>query len=263
MKFQHFPLKCLGQHFLINESIARRIVGCLFPVPQDKILEIGPGPGALTKLLLEAGPKRLVLVEKDRYWAQEWTENTSQEVEVWGQDALRFDWNALNLSETWKIIGNLPYNVASPMLWNIVSRCKTVSRAVFMVQKEVGQRITAQPGTRHFGALSVWMQNFVNPKLEFYVAPGSFYPPPKVDSAVLSFVWSRTSGQAKSAESLNRLLKLCFQQRRKQIGGIFKRAGKTRLLQILDELRLSPQSRPEELTVRNFQMISDLWIHER
>ncbi|MBQ2475681.1 MAG: ribosomal RNA small subunit methyltransferase A [Desulfovibrio sp.] len=224
--------KSLGQHFLNQPAICQRIAGLLRAGEDDAILEIGPGPGALTREIEALPHRRLVLIEKDAHWAKVRQEEGEARTEVLCQDALAYPWEALE--GPWKLAGNLPYNVASPLLWDIAARCRALSRAVFMVQKEVGERIAASPCTRDYGALSVWMQAHLACRMEFTVGPGCFTPPPKVDSAVLSFDPLPEHARPSRPELLASLLRLCFQQRRKQLGGVFRRQGREDLLQRLD-----------------------------
>lgn len=248
------PKKSLGQHFLINDSVCKRIVKLLQPAEEDQILEIGPGPGALTRHLLTAPHKKLLLIEKDSWWAKE----RAQEAEVCEMDAMQFKWHDLCEKGHWKLVGNLPYNIASPLIWNILSQCRCWRRAVFMVQKEVAQRICAQPGSRQYGALSVWIQSHAQAKLHFGVSPGSFRPPPKVDSAVVTFV--PLPAQPRHPEALKNLLDLCFQQRRKQLSTIFRQNAP--LQQSLKELDIKPELRPEALTPEQFQTLAGIYWHK-
>lgn len=248
--------KSLGQHFL-NEGVCRRIATLVAPQPEERLLEIGPGPGALTRALEALPHASLLLLEKDRHWAVERQRHAARGTQAILMDALRFDWRRLPPQAGWKIVGNLPYNVASPLIWNIVSQSAAV-RYVFMVQKEVGQRIVATPGSRQYGALSVWVQAYTRPRLEFKLGPGAFSPPPKVDSAVLSFQPLPQGDRPRQPSVLNRLLQICFQQRRKQLGGIFTRAGLAWLAEALSALELSPQLRPEALPVEAFLRLATL-----
>ena len=209
--------KSLGQHFLKREDICRRIATLLLPKPEDMVLEIGPGPGALTRAIEEQPHARLLLLEKDRHWAAERQRLGEARTQAVLTDALRFDWRRITPDKPWKVIGNLPYNVASPLIWDIVSRATGWQRAAFMVQKEVGQRLAAQPNTNHYGALSVWVQSYARPRMEFIVGPGAFSPPPKVDSAVLSFDPLPPERRPAHPEVLARLLRVCFQQRRNSL----------------------------------------------
>lgn len=139
--------KSLGQHFLRREEICDHIAALLLPQAEDRVLEIGPGPGALTRALEAAPHACLLLLEKDRHWAAERQRQAApaHPGRADRRPALRL---AAHQSEhPWKVIGNLPYNVASPLIWDIVSRAEGLKRAVFMVQKEVGQRLAAAPAT--------------------------------------------------------------------------------------------------------------------
>ena len=175
--------KSLGQHFLKDAKTSARIVDLLRIGPEDRVLEIGPGPGAITGIIHERGPAEFRLIEKDSYWAAHHAEleRPAPAVQVLNADALAFPWESLE--GPWKIISNLPYNVGSPLMWDIVSRTPDLTRAVFMVQKEVAERLYAKPGTKDYGALSVWIQSYVRVEWGFVVGPGAFNPPPKVDSA--------------------------------------------------------------------------------
>jgi 16S rRNA (adenine1518-N6/adenine1519-N6)-dimethyltransferase len=246
------PNKALGQHFLQDANIARKIVRTLAVSPGENVLEIGPGPGALTAHIMAGAPGRLVLVEKDIALAGERRREFDGKARVIAADALTMPWERFR--GPWKLIGNLPYNVASPLMWEIFSRMPDLVLAVFMIQKEVGQRITAAPGDAAYGALSVWVRSFMRPKLEFLVPPQVFFPRPGVDSAVLSF---RALGRERgdfSPLALAGVLHACFQRRRKQLGGIVRACGGS-----LDDLRhldLDPRLRPERLTVDDFHRLA-------
>jgi 16S rRNA (adenine1518-N6/adenine1519-N6)-dimethyltransferase len=246
--------KSLGQHFLHQRSTAERIVQLLEIGPQDRVLEIGPGPGALSGLLRAAKPACLLLVEKDGYWAAE--RHKAGDGHVVLMDAMRFVWSRITPERPWKIIGNLPYNVASPLLWDIASQAAGLQRAVCMVQKEVALRIVASPDTKNYGALSVWLQSFLRPQLVFVVGAGAFTPPPKVDSAVVAFMPLPLEQRAQDTASLAALLKICFQNRRKQLQSIFRMHRKEHALPVLRELDIDPRLRPEHLAPKFFQKLS-------
>lgn len=238
--------KSLGQHFLHDKKISGRIVDLLQIEETDTVIEIGPGAGALSQLIAQRGPKIFAALEKDARWARERNNSGCQAILI---DALRFDWKRLPAG--CKLIGNLPYNVASPLIWDIVSRTPAPALAVFMAQKEVAQRISAPPGSRAYGAISVWAQSHARILLGFTVGPGAFMPPPKVDSAVFSLNFSGVR-PPENPRALAALLHLCFQNRRKQLGGIFRRA---RLPENLLE-GFDPALRPENLSVRDFNLIA-------
>lgn len=251
--------KSLGQHFLKYPETAERIVRLLHPVAGDRVLEIGPGPGALTSFLRAAPLELLHLVEKDDHYATQHATlplqaEGARSVEVHHGDALAFSWTSLE--GPWKIIGNLPYNVASPLMWDIVQQVPAMTRAVFMVQKEVGERINAQPGGRDYGALSVWIQSHVRVEWGFVVGPGAFSPPPRVDSAVLAFTPLPPTARLFSAEALSKTLKVCFQQRRKQLQSLLRQQGFAHSVSLLEELGIDPTARPETLPPPLFQQLA-------
>lgn len=255
--------RSLGQNFLKDKNIAKRIVEQLDIQAHDNILEIGPGAGALTQYICDKRPAKLLLLEKDRYWAA-WHGQKSKEDNVFCQpvlmDALDFSWQ--RLKGHWKIVGNLPYNVASPLIWDILHQATSCNLAVFMVQKEVGQRMASLPGCKEYGALSVWVQSFARVKKLFIVSPGAFDPKPKIDSIVMELVPLGQSLQC-SPQALSSLLKICFQQRRKQIKNILKNLWSTCLDEYFFEENLNPAIRPECLTPQQFQKLAGILFRNK
>lgn len=245
--------RSLGQNFLRDPNTARRIVALLDIGPDDRVLEIGPGRGALTGHVLDAAPATAAALEKDAHLAALLKERLPG-LALAVADALEAPWERLVPGRPWKIVGNLPYNVASPLMWEIFSRAR-FERAVFMVQKEVGRRLAAWPGGREYGALSVWVQSFVTPRLVFVVGPGAFSPRPKVDSAVLSF-HPRADVEPFDPQALSALLKLCFQKRRKQLGNILKSHWNDSIGQWFEQAGLAPSRRPEELSPGQFRSLA-------
>lgn len=226
------------------------------PVAQDKIIEIGGGKGALTNIL--AGQDLDLLVfEKDLLLAQG-VKAIYPEVFVVGADCMEMDWVRVNrYLDQAKIIGCLPYNIASPFLWGLVLQCRVFARMVFTVQKEVALRIVACPGSKIYGALSIWIQTLVAPYYEFGIGPNAFRPRPKVDSAVISFSPRELAFDTKRIENFRSLLRLCFQSRRKQLRKILKSFMASDIDHFLWAKGIEPYCRPEQLTPQQFLDLSD------
>ena len=251
----HRAKKSLGQNFLTDPNICRKIVDALNPAPEDYIIEIGPGQGALTEHLAEVGARRLRVVEMDDDLAGR-LETRWPELDVVRADALKFPWADLNETGPCKIIGNLPYNVGSKLIWDIVSQVETLERAVFMVQHEVALRLTAEPGTKAFGGLTAWVKNFCDTRYLFKVPPTVFKPRPKVDSAVIRFDPLPLEDRPAAPDKLAGLVKLLFQQRRKQISTILKKRMTPEVEQWFVDEGVSPSARPETLSPAQFRTLS-------
>jgi len=213
------PQKSLGQHFLVVPEIADKIVALLELTPDDKVLEIGPGAGALTLRLAQARVNLLAL-EIDSGLAALLSEllDCYGPKEILAVDVLQADFSKLLGDEGWKLVGNLPYNLTGPILGKILERPEAFSRAILMLQKEVVARLTAPSGGKDYGALSVMAQNYFEVRREIAVKRANFYPPPEVDSAVISF--SRKSRPAVAADKqseFRKLLQGAFAHRRKKL----------------------------------------------
>lgn len=251
------PKKSLGQHFLKDTAIAYRIVKLLDIHEGENIFEIGPGQGALTRHIYGYNPGQLLLVEKDSCWVDYHSSVKQQNVSkvtIHHLDALKFSWETL--CGSWKVISNLPYNVGSALIWDIVSRVQSMSRAVFMVQKEVADRLCACPGTKSYGVLSVWVQSFAKVEWGFIVKPHSFYPQPKVDSAIVTLYPKPREEQPKNSKTFAWIIKQCFQHRRKQMQSILRKIGFLNYYESLERIGISPSARPESLSNQLFQQLS-------
>jgi 16S rRNA (adenine1518-N6/adenine1519-N6)-dimethyltransferase len=227
-------------------------VAALDALPGIPVLEIGPGRGALTRWLVQT-QTRIFALEKDAHLARS-VKSLWPEVTMIAVDALDFVWE--RLSGPWHLIGNLPYNVASPLIWDIVARTPQLIQAVFMVQKEVGDRLAAHPGSRTYGALSVWVQSHALVKRLFVVKPQVFRPQPKVDSVVICLTPLPCKENKPDGPALRRLLNTCFQQRRKQLKTILRPVWSDSLALWLHDQNLRPESRPEELSPQQFQTLA-------
>jgi 16S rRNA (adenine1518-N6/adenine1519-N6)-dimethyltransferase len=203
----------LGQHFLIKGSVLERIAAAACPTPQDLVIEIGPGRGALTARLLKRAA-RVVAVEVDPYLAGRLRASFAGEprLEVVESDVLETDLTAWGPGS---IAGNLPYYITSPILDKAVRAAPL--RAVFLIQKEVAQRLAARPGGPDYGFLTVRTALFAGAKLLFEVKPAAFHPPPKVDSAAVLLEPRRPAFAAGDAEEFLRFAAQCFRHKRKTL----------------------------------------------
>lgn len=284
--FSARPKRSLGQNFLTDPNVARKIVASLGIEPGDAVLEIGPGRGALTGFLMESGAGKLMALEKDSDLAPELARRWPGLLVV-NADALEFAWERLDAltgarpedappigadpppsvsapramdRPGVRIVGNLPYNVASPIMWDIASRCRGFARAVFMVQLEVAERIVAVPRTKDYGGLTVWLQSHVRAEKLFKVPPGVFTPKPKVDSAVVAFTPRPAQERPADPEGLARLIKRLFAMRRKQLGRILGPSLTPAALDYLAGEGLGSASRPEELAPDTMRKLLD-YLH--
>jgi len=245
--FDARPKRSLGQNFLVDSGVARRIVSAVGIEPGDTVVEIGPGRGALTGFLLESAASRVLALEKDAGLAAE-LKRLHPELGVAAVDAMAVDWDRVDRLRAPRLVSNLPYNVASPLMWDIAWKVRTFRRAVFMVQNEVADRVAAAPRTKQYGGLSVWLQSHVRARKLFVVPPGVFRPRPKVDSAGVEFTPLPDKERPEDSVGLARLVKRLFGQRRKQLGSILGRNGSLAWVDYLKGQGLSQMSRPEELT---------------
>lgn len=252
---KHRAKKSLGQNFLVDQNICHKIVDAINPSPEDNIIEIGPGQGALTEHIIEAAPESFTVLELDDSLADRLEERWPS-INVVRTDALKFPWESLNDKGPCKIIGNLPYNVGSKLIWDIVSTVKTLEHAVFMVQHEVALRLTAQPGNKAFGGLTAWVNNFARTQYLFKVPPTVFRPQPKVDSAVVGFKPLPLEEWPAAPQKLSELIKILFQKRRKQISTILKKQWTPDVEQWFVDQGVSPKARPENLTPEQFLGLS-------
>lgn len=181
----HTPRKRFGQHFLHDPGVLRRIVAAIAPVPGQPLVEIGPGEGALSDPLLATGAV-LHVIELDRDLAGRLRARNDPRLHVIESDVLDVDFRALaeRLGAPLRLVGNLPYNVSSPILFHALGQLDAIADMHFMLQKEVVDRMAANPGGKDYGRLSVMLQAWCEVDSLFTVGPGAFRPPPKVDSAV-------------------------------------------------------------------------------
>ncbi|HSD61952.1 MAG TPA: 16S rRNA (adenine(1518)-N(6)/adenine(1519)-N(6))-dimethyltransferase RsmA [Burkholderiales bacterium] len=250
----HVPRKRFGQHFLHEHGIIEKIVAAVDPRPGDLVVEIGPGLGALTRPLLDR-LERLHVVELDRDLAQRLeAEFGPDRLAVHRADALEFDFGALGAGL--RVVGNLPYNVSTPLLFHIARSAGRLRDLHFMLQREVVERMVAAPSTPEYGRLSVMLQyRFAMEKL-FLVSPGCFRPPPKVESAMVRLVpLARPDPLALDEEMLAAAVTRAFTRRRKTLrnalAGVATEAD-------LASVGINAGLRPENLSVADYVRIANL-----
>ncbi|UCE31611.1 MAG: 16S rRNA (adenine(1518)-N(6)/adenine(1519)-N(6))-dimethyltransferase RsmA [Burkholderiales bacterium] len=248
----HVPRKRFGQHFLVDPAVIDAIVDAIDPRPTDRLVEIGPGLGALTAALLERIDV-LEAVELDRDLVDVLGRRFGDRLVLHPADALAFDFGRLAADSPLRLVGNLPYNISTPLLIRLVGLRSRLVDAHFMLQKEVVDRVAAAPGGRDYGRLSVMMQAYFQAQALFEVAPHAFEPPPRVHSAVLRL---RPLAQPAtvSAEALERVVAAAFAQRRKMLRTTLLPwlAGRGVDREIWQALGIAPTARAEELPVATY-----------
>lgn len=255
---QHIPRKRFGQHFLHDQQIIARIVQSVAPKPDDCIVEIGPGLGALTTQLLPL-VKKMAVVELDRDVIPELVSKCESlgELKIHQADALKFNFAELApQNKKLRIVGNLPYNISTPLLFHLLEQSDVIEDMFFMLQKEVVDRICAKPNEDDYGRLSVMMHYYCQADALFLVRPGAFNPPPKVDSAVVRLVpHNKLPHIANDVALFATIVREAFNHRRKTLRNCLKNFISA---EQLSELGIDPIRRPEELSVEEFVRIANI-----
>jgi 16S rRNA (adenine1518-N6/adenine1519-N6)-dimethyltransferase len=247
--------KGLGQHFLCAMPTAEKIVRSMKMAPDDLILEIGPGPGIMTQLIAPVA-SRIFAVDADAKMLDiaklELSEHDN--IEFIHKDILDLDLGPNlnpNLNDKrLRILGNLPYNISSQIIFWMIDNREHISDATIMIQKEVAQRLCAEPGGKEYGVLSVLTQAFASCKKLFDVSPRSFVPPPKVWSSVVRMDLSHAPHEIADEDAFRLVVKTAFQKRRKTIKNSLSKF--TGIEEALDKCDIAPSRRPETLSVQDF-----------
>lgn len=212
--------KSLGQHFLTDSTIIYKIVDAIVADENDRIIEIGPGTGALTSWLAKKF-KDLHVVEIDQRAVKVLRENL-EGITIHEEDVLKVDWKQLINPETRNVVlGNLPYYITTPILFDLLENRSGFQEAILMMQKEVAERLVAEPASKQYGILSVQTQLFCTPEILFEVPRTAFSPPPKVTSAVIKLTFDKEE-HSFSDQSLKTLVRTAFNQRRKKLSNSLK-----------------------------------------
>jgi len=249
----------LGQHFLVNSGVLKKIVQTIDPRSDDLIIEIGPGRGALTIPLAERAG-RIIAIEKDKVLADRLESGKIPNLKVLEADVLKIDLKNIlavenEAGDRVKLVGNLPYSISSPLLLRVLAQKSLIPECVFLLQKEVAERICASPGSKKYAPLSILFQIYFAARLHFVISAGSFSPPPRVESALVSL---RRRPEplfgVKNEERFQKFLRVAFAHRRKTL---LKNLQELNLQPALlgdayGTFRLSRLARPEELTISRF-----------
>jgi 16S rRNA (adenine1518-N6/adenine1519-N6)-dimethyltransferase len=250
------PKKRFGQHFLHDRNVIGRIVAALAPRPGDHIVEIGPGKGALTRELAAQLP-HFDAVELDRdLLAHLQSTIPTGKLTLHGADALKFDFcRLMQEGRKLRLVGNLPYNISTPLLFHLLDQASCIGDMLFMLQKEVVQRLAAGPGGKDYGRLSVMIQYRCAVEKLFDVAPGAFTPPPKVDSAVVRLIPHAKPPVAVDDEAqFAKVVRAAFASRRKTLRNNMKGLLSA---ENMTALGIDPTRRAETLTLAEFAALSN------
>lgn len=258
----HKARKRFGQNFLHDGYTIDRIVHAINPQADQCLVEIGPGMGAITEPVLEAcGKLNVVELDRDLIPILRTKFFNYPELTIHEGDALKFDFSQLlEPGQQLRIIGNLPYNISTPLIFHLLSYHSQVQDMHFMLQKEVVERLAAVPGTSDYGRLSIMAQYYCKVEPLFIVGPESFDPPPKVDSAIVRLSpYDELPYPAKSISALQRVVREAFNMRRKTLRNTLKNLmDATRL----EALGIDTSLRPEKLTLQEYVRIADAF-HEQ
>jgi 16S rRNA (adenine1518-N6/adenine1519-N6)-dimethyltransferase len=248
--------KSLGQHFLFDASILGRIIEASGITPDDTVVEVGPGPGAMTRLLA-AKAKRLIAVELDdelymRLLA-EYEGNTK--VALHHVDALKFNYTAIG--EPFTVVSNIPYYITTPLIFALMDAKPLLRSMTLTIQKEVAERIVAAPGSKDYGVLSLAVQYYAAASLKFIVPAGAFRPVPKVDSAVIRMdIRDRPPVEVTDVKLLFRVIRTSFSQRRKTIANSLKPLCED-IREKLVAAGIDPIRRPETVSLEEFAKLAN------
>lgn len=256
---EHKARKRFGQNFLHDPVVIGRIVKAIRPQPGENLIEIGPGLGAITEPVAEL-TDHLTVIELDRDLAARLQQHPTMasKLTIIQTDAMKYDFGQLvKPGQKLKLFGNLPYNISTPLLFHLFRYCAHIENMHFMLQKEVVQRMTAGPGSKTFGRLSVMTQYYCDAMPVVEVGPGAFKPAPKVDSAVVRLIpKQRPEHEVVPVHLLNHVCLEAFNQRRKTLRNCLANIATAEQLLAL---QLDPGQRPEQLSVTDFIRIAQ-WL---
>lgn len=255
--YQHRARKRFGQNFLHDAGVIHRILRAIHALPGEHLLEIGPGQGALTEGLLGSGARLDVIeLDKDLVPLLNLKFGNQPLFALHQGDALKFDFKQLHAAQrSLRVVGNLPYNISTPLIFHLLDNAPLIRDMHFMLQKEVVERMAAEPGGGDWGRLSIMVQYHCRVEHLFNVGPGSFNPPPKVDSAIVRLVPHEVVPYpAKDHQLLEKVVREAFNQRRKTLRNTLKALLTA---QQIEEAQVDGSKRPEQLDLAAFVRLAD------
>jgi 16S rRNA (adenine1518-N6/adenine1519-N6)-dimethyltransferase len=260
-----FPRKSLGQHFLVDRSILNKVIRAARVGKEDVVVEVGPGLGGMT-LALAREVKKVIAIEIDRKLVAILKEKVTghPNVEVVESDILKVDFKHFFQKEGHpiKVVANLPYQISTPLLFRFIESKEAFSAFTLMLQKEVAERMVAPPGKKEYGPLSIFVQMFLDVSVRFFIKPSAFFPPPKVESAVVHMVWKeKPMVQTNDEEWFKRVVKACFGYRRKTLSNALRHSELSLPEPIgssMEKIGIDPRRRPETLTIEEFAKLAEV-----
>jgi 16S rRNA (adenine1518-N6/adenine1519-N6)-dimethyltransferase len=243
------PKKSLGQNFLTDIKIINKIIDIGNINEKDDILEVGPGTGNLTRTIIKKKPKKIFLIEKDKLLSRNLKKEFKNRINIFNEDILKINENNLS-NKKLTVFGNLPYNISTQILTKWILNCNSdfwYKKIILMFQKDVAERIIAKTNTKNYGRLSIISNWKLKITKHFDVSKSCFYPKPKVESSVLSFVPETKYVKFQNAKSLEVITRIFFSQKRKMINKPFKRLFNNNI-DILNKLKINLNLRPQNLS---------------
>jgi 16S rRNA (adenine1518-N6/adenine1519-N6)-dimethyltransferase len=259
------PRKRWGQHFLVDRNILSKVVRTAGIVETDVVLEVGPGLGILT-LALAKEAKRIIAVEIDKKLVEIIQEKIADcpNVEIIRKDIMEVDFNDLieRGGQPLKVVANLPYQISTPLLFRFIESRSVFASLTLMLQKEVAERMAATPGGKDYGPLSIFTQIVSDFSIQFLIKPSAFFPPPKVDSALIHVVWKkRPWAGVEDIGWFRRVVKGSFGYRRKTLMNALRYSGLSLPEEGVERMKrigIDPQRRPETLTIQEFIRLAEV-----
>jgi 16S rRNA (adenine1518-N6/adenine1519-N6)-dimethyltransferase len=264
-KYGLFPQKRLGQHFLVDRNILDKVIQTAQAKKEDVVLEIGPGFGEMTFALAHQ-VKKVIAIEIDQKLVAILNEKIKKfpNVEVVKSDILKVDFKHFFEKEGHpiKVVANLPYQISTPLLFRFIESKAVFSTFTLMLQKEVAERMVAPTGRKEYGPLSIFIQIFLDASILFFIRPSAFFPPPKVESALVHMVWKeKPMVTDPNKEWFKKVVKACFGYRRKTLVNALKHSDLSLPASIEPKMKsigIDPRRRPETLTIQEFISLAEV-----